>query len=104
MEWNYQKEAAKRAVSNLVGVKGVTNYLSIKSENADKIEKKEIERALARNWSLENQKIQVKVSTNRVVLNGTVHSWYQKDEAGKIAWNAPGVWAVDNELVVDYKE
>jgi len=102
LEWNYQKEAAKKSVSNLVGVKGVTNYISIKSENKDLIEKEDIERAIARNWSLDDQKIQVKVATNRVVLNGTVHSWYQKDEAGRIAWNAPGVWAVDNELLVEY--
>jgi len=30
-----------------------------------------------------------------------VNSWYQKDEAGRIAWNAPGVWNVDNELKVE---
>ena len=26
----------------------------------------------------------------------------QFDAAGNIAWNAPGVWSVDNELVVDW--
>jgi len=31
-----------------------------------------------------------------------VDSWYQKDEASRIAWNAPGVWNVENELVVEY--
>jgi osmotically-inducible protein OsmY len=31
-----------------------------------------------------------------------VDSLYQKNEAGRIAWNAPGVWAVDNELIVDW--
>jgi osmotically-inducible protein OsmY len=25
---------------------------------------------------------------------------FQKNEAARIAWNAPGVWTVDNELVV----
>ena len=46
--------------------------------------------------------IQVKVSGNNVTLSGTVDSWYQKDEAGRIAWNAPGVLAVNNELHVEY--
>ena len=37
---------------------------------------------------------------NKVVLKGSVNSWYQKDEAGRIAWNAPGVISVNNELIV----
>jgi len=36
-----------------------------------------------------------------VVLTGTVHSWYQKDEAGRIAWKTPGIYNVDNNLLVD---
>jgi osmotically-inducible protein OsmY len=43
----------------------------------------------------------VKVSGTRVTLAGTVDSWYQKSEAGRIAWKAPGVWSVENNLVVE---
>ncbi len=102
LEWNYQREAAKKSVDHLVGVKGVKNFLKVKSETHDEIEQKDIERALLRNWSIDDQNIQVAVSGNRVTLNGIVNSWYQKDQAGRIAWNAPGVWAVDNELVIEY--
>jgi len=102
LNWNYQREAAKKAVSKLAGVKGVSNNITIKSETHDQIEKGDIERAFSRNSSLDDKDVKVKVSGNSVTLNGTVNSWYQKDEAGRIAWNAPGVWAVDNELVVDY--
>ena len=102
LEWNYQKVAAKNAVRNLSGVKGVSNDIKIKAETQDQIEKKDIENALARNWSLDRHHIQVKVSGNNVTLSGTVDSWYQKDEAGRIAWNAPGVLAVNNELHVEY--
>lgn len=38
VEWNYQKEAAKKAVINLTGVNGVSNNISIKSESHDAIE------------------------------------------------------------------
>jgi len=102
LNWKYQKDAAKKSVNKLIGVKGVSNNITIKSERQDRIEQNDIERALGRNWSLEDKGIQVKVSGNKVSLNGTVDSWYQKDTAGRIAWNAPGVWAVDNELIIDY--
>ncbi len=46
--------------------------------------------------------IHVHVSGSKVKLDGKVHSFYQKEEAGRIAWNAPGVLVVDNELVIEY--
>lgn len=102
VEWNYQKEAAQKAVRHLAGVKGVTNNLTIKANLHDAIEKMDIERALNRNWSIDAEDIEVAVSGNHVTLNGFVDSIYQKNEAGRIAWNAPGVRTVDNELVIDY--
>jgi len=102
LSWNYQKEAAKNAINYLTGVKGVTNNITIKSESHDAIEKKDVEKALARNWSINTQDIKVKVAGTKVTLTGTVSSWYQKDEAGRIAWNTPGIWSVDNELVIEY--
>jgi len=102
LEWNYQREAARAAVLNLDGVKGITNNIKIKSPNYDTIEKNDIERALGRNWAIDDHDIRVRVSGNKVTLNGTVHSFYQRDEAGRIAWNAPGVSDVDNELVIKY--
>jgi len=102
LEWNYQKEAAKKAVATLDGVMGVTSNITIKSETKDMVEKRAIESALERNWSIDEHDIKVKVSGNKVTLNGIVDSFYQKDEAERIAWNAPGVWSVDNELVIEY--
>lgn len=102
LTWNYQKEAAKKAINHLLGVKGVTNSITIKSETKDAVEKKDIQNAIDRNWSINNLDILVNVSGNKVTLSGSVNSGYQKDEAERIAWNAPGVWAVSNELVVEY--
>jgi osmotically-inducible protein OsmY len=103
VQWNYQKEAAKNTIKNLMGVTGVSNNISIKSESHDQLEKKDIERALRRNWSINDKDIDVEVSGHKVTLTGTVNSSYQKDEAAGIAWDAPGVWTVDNELVVEYR-
>jgi len=102
LEWNYVKEAAQKSITNLLGVKGVTNNIVIKSLTHDAIEKKDVESALERNWTLQNKHIGVAVTGNRVTLTGSVHSLYQKDEASKIAWNAPGVWSVDNQLNIQY--
>lgn len=102
LEWNYQKEGARKAVNNVAGVKGVINNISIKSQTHNEIQKEDIKNALMRNWSVNDQDIEVIVSDNRVILKGTVSSWYQRDEAGRIAWNAPGVWAVDNELLIEF--
>ena len=100
--WNYQGEAAKKAVTYLNGVKGVTNNIKIKSEVHDEIEKEKVDSALKLNWSLNSQNIKVKVSGTNITLTGTVSSWYQKEEAGRIAWSTPGVWSVDNELFIEY--
>lgn len=103
LHWNYEREAAKDAVKNLLGVTGVTNNIKIKSDANDAIEKADIESALKRNWSIYDNDIDVQVSGHKATLTGTVDSWYQKEEAGRIAWKARGVWSVDNELVVDYE-
>lgn len=102
VNWNYQKNAAKSAIKNLLGVNGVINNIKIASDVKDAIEKRDIERAIARNWSINSQDIHVKVAGNRVTLTGTVGSIFQKDEAARIAWNAPGVWFVDNNLEIEY--
>lgn len=78
------------------------NNITIKSEIQDEVEKKEVEHAPARNWSLNDRDIHVEASGTTIILTGFVFSSYQKDEAGKIAWNTPGVHLVSNELVVEY--
>ena len=103
LNWNYQKTAAKDAVSKLMGVVGVVNNITIKSISKEAVEKEDIENALNRNWSLNAEDIHVHVSDHKVTLTGTVGSWYQKDEAARIAWNAHGVWMVDNELEIEYE-
>jgi osmotically-inducible protein OsmY len=101
LPWNFEKEAAKRAVNYLAGVKGVTNNIQIRSEIHDTIEQNDVEDAIARSWSVNDNDIKVKVSGKTVTLKGTVTSWYQKEEAARIAWNTPGIWMVNNELEVE---
>lgn len=100
VEWNYQRDAAKNCIVNLTGVKGVTNNLKINSITTDEIEKTAIEKALASSWLVDDRNLQVNVHGNKVVLKGAVDSLFQKDEAARLAWNAPGVNQVDNEIAI----
>lgn len=102
LTWNFQKEAAKNAVHYLSGVKGVSNNIKIKAESHDGIEKEDVENAIGSSWSIKDNNIEVKVAGTTVTLSGTVDSWYQKEEAERIAWKTRGIWNVKNELVVDY--
>ena len=104
LQWNFQKDVVQNAVKPLIGVLGLTNHIKIQAESHDEIETKEIEEAIARNWSINDQGIEVTDTGSRVTLTGSVHSLYQKDEADRIAWNAPGVCVVDNDLLIDYYE
>ncbi len=104
VKWHYQKDAAKTAIKTLIGVQGITNNITIKSETNDKVEKADIEFALGRNWAINKDNIDVKVLDNNVTLTGVVPSWYQRDEAERIAWNAPGVSRVHNDLVIEFDD
>jgi osmotically-inducible protein OsmY len=101
IEWNYQKEAAKAIIMNLIGVKGVSNIISIKSQNKDKIDRLTLKMALRNNLHLDSKNIEVAVTQFNIILKGTVDCFYQKELAGRIAWKAPGVIHVDNKLLIE---
>lgn len=104
LEWNYQREAAKKVASNLIGVKGVTNLITIKPNDGIELNKTALEHALKSHVALDVSDIIVAVSDCDVMLKGSVDTWYQKELAGRIAWKAPGVVTVTNELVIEEEQ
>ena len=104
LEWNYQREAAKTVASNLIGVKGVTNLITIKPNEGIELNKRALEHALKSHVALDVSDIIVAVSDCDVMLKGSVDTWYQKELAGRIAWKAPGVVTVTNELVIEEEQ
>lgn len=97
LEWQFQSNAATGAVRNLLGVKGVSNEITLKPRPAPADVKVRIEDALRRSAELEAKEIRVTVSGNEVTLDGKVRSWYERGRAEDAAWMAPGV-----RLVVDH--
>jgi osmotically-inducible protein OsmY len=97
-EWDFQRTAAKNAVSSLMGVVAVENDIKIKSQAQPADIKNRIEAALKRSAEAEGEGIRVSVDGNRVTLTGEVHSFNEKEDARWAAWGAPGVTTVQNDL------
>ncbi len=100
VEWWYQRSSAEDAVRYLAGVKGVTNLVTIKPKVAAAGVENAITSAFERSALLDAKKIQVETSGNTVTLRGKVRNHAEREEAERAAWNAPGVYSVDNRLKI----
>jgi osmotically-inducible protein OsmY len=100
VEWQYQSNAAERAVRNLTGVRGVSNMIQLQKQASAPDVKERIERALKRHAELDSKQIHVEAIGGRVTLRGNVRSCAERQDAESAAWSAPGVSTVDDELVV----
>jgi osmotically-inducible protein OsmY len=99
-EWNYQKERAEAAVRSVRSVKGVINAIPVKPGATPAEIKRQIEEALKRHAELDADNIEVEASEGKVILKGTVHSWFEREEAERAAWQAPGVKKVEDRIAV----
>jgi len=100
VEWQYQREAAERAVRHLSGVITVLNSITITPKVHAKDIKHSIEDAFRRIAHVDADHITVDTRGSDVTLRGEVQSWAERDEAQRTAWSAPGVSNVVNELRV----
>jgi len=100
VEWHYQRERAERAVRHVKGVLGVSDLINLKPSVSPADIKRKIEEAFKRNAEIDANRIQVKSSDGEVVLEGTVRSWAERQEAERVAWAAPGVKKVEDRIRV----
>jgi len=100
VEWQFQKTTAENAIKYTMGVKGVTNRITVKPRiNAADVKAK-IESAFTRHAQLDANKIKVEATESKVVLRGSVRTWWEREDAEQAAWSAPGVSRVENDVVV----
>jgi osmotically-inducible protein OsmY len=100
VDWQFQKTAAEKAVRKLIGVKGVSNLVDVKPRVSKVEVKASIEAALKRSAELDANRIKVETDGDKVILTGTVHSLFEREEAERAAWKALGVRSVDNRIKV----
>jgi len=100
VDYQYQRMAAESAVKSLIGVRGLTNKISLKALVSPALVKQRIEEALERNAELEARRVTVEAVDNTIKLWGNVRSWAEKQEVERAAWRAPGVTRVENHVNV----
>jgi osmotically-inducible protein OsmY len=100
LDWQYQKDAAARAVRDLTGVLGVNNSIVVQPRVTSIDVRDKIEAAFKRSAEIDARRISVTAQDGKVILTGNVRSWAERQEAERAAWAAPGVTQVDDRLSI----
>jgi osmotically-inducible protein OsmY len=100
VEWQYQRQTAENAVRRIKGVKGVSNLVQLKPRAQPSEIKRKIQEAFRRNAEVDANRIIVETNGSEVILKGTVRSWVEREEAERVAWSAPGVTKVEDQIIV----
>jgi len=103
VDWNYQRLNAADVVRDLMGVRGLTESIGIKSRAvpASSI-KADIEAALRRRLDSNLQDITVTVHDGDVTLTGRVQSLWDRERARELAWSSAGVKHVNDDLRITF--
>jgi osmotically-inducible protein OsmY len=95
----HQKAAADRALRRLAGVTDIVNLIAVKpAARADEVRAR-IRAALKRSAKAPDT-IRVSVEGGKVILDGCVDVWRERELAERAAWSVPGVSAVEDRLTL----
>ncbi|WP_170134963.1 BON domain-containing protein [Acuticoccus kandeliae] len=101
VEWPSERELIERHVGRIEGVRAVRNEITIvRRAGAEEI-RRAIVHALHRNADIEASRIEVTVEDGIVRLEGRIGARYLKEIVKNAVWNAPGVKAVEDHIVVE---
>lgn len=101
VSWQYERDAACRAVNYIAGVRRVENAMKIRAGVLAAGIHADIVSALVRNAQLDGEHITVTTDTRGVItLSGTVGSLSERRRAEQVCWSAPGVTEVANNLSI----
>lgn len=98
VSWNFQRDAAERAVRNLTGIVAVLNSIELTPHASPDQVKDAVQAALDRQAHGGESSILVETSGGEVTLSGHAASWQAIEDARLAAWSAPGVTSVIQKL------
>ena len=96
----HQKQKAEEIVRDLIGVREITNLITVAPKALTADFKSRIDEALKRLVEPDADNIEIEVTDGKVVLAGEVHFWAEREEAERILWAAPGVSQVENKIKI----
>lgn len=102
VSWNYQREAARKAIEHLTGIKGVDNHITLTKRPTANVSQTEalIRSAITRQAAIDASKVTVRASGDSVELTGSVSSWAERHQAELAAWSSPFVAHVINRITI----
>ena len=100
LDWGFQYASAEQGIQPLLGVRGVSNLITIKPRVSAMDLGSQITAALTRQAEREAHHIGVEVEGGVVTLSGKVHSMAEHDAAIGTAFSARGVSRVVDHLRV----
>ena len=98
--WNYERDAAVRAVRHLKGVVNVYNQITLQPQTSAAQVKEKIQAALQRQATADAKSIHIETSGGKVTLTGHASSWQVMEDAASAAWAAPGVTQVVDQVTM----
>ncbi|TXN31896.1 BON domain-containing protein [Lacisediminihabitans profunda] len=100
VEWNHQREGARRDVEHLPGVRFLDSRIELSRRPSASDTEERIRRAIVRNAQLDASHIHVSIDGTVATITGEVRSWAEKRQASLSAWRSPHVTSVHNEIKV----
>jgi osmotically-inducible protein OsmY len=102
VDYYYQRDAAEDDAASITGVRDVISNIAVLEQASAFDIAGQIAAAFARNGELFDDNVSVTANGHSVTLSGTVRYWSEYDEAEDVAWRAPGVTDVTNNVIVTY--
>ena len=98
--WHFLAERAETVARSQAGVLSIRNSIAVLPHVEPTNIKADIQSAFQRSADVDGKAVTVQATGSVVTLTGKVRSWYEREEAQRTAWAAPGVTEVKNQIVV----